>query len=67
MEKCLRAEAGNPRREWGMKVVRNRLKKKGWRERAKEVLGEVASEVTARSKIVRGLRPWRSPEVEWRI
>ena len=68
LEKCLRTDEGDPRREWGCRKVRKRLKRKGWRERAEEVLREVVPEGVGRVGFRWGGAPWKTLEnVSWDI
>lgn len=62
MEKCLRASENSPRRVWGLRVVRKRLVRNGWRECAKRLLGELLPEGVVRQRMVFGEPPWN----EWK-
>ena len=69
LERCLRADVGDPRREWGLSEVRQRLKSKdGWRKTAATLVEELVPEGTGRMAKQLGERPWRVWKgVEWMI
>ena len=67
LERCWRAEDGNPRRRWGLQTVRKRLLREGWREKAQALLRDVVPEGTERMRARMGGAPWREREVEWDI
>ena len=60
LEKCLRASEESLRREWGLRVVRKRLVRKGWRERAGELLNELLPDGVVRQRVMVGDAPWRT-------
>ena len=67
-EKCLRAEEGNPRREWGLRKVRERLVRRNWRTRAEKLLKELVPAEMERSRQRRGERPWKGWKgVKWDV
>ena len=67
MEKCLRAGAGDPRREWGLLHVRRRLvRRSDWRMVARELMSELVPDEVGRSGWMLGDQPWREwVGVEW--
>ena len=67
-EKCLRATEEEPRREWGLRSERRRLKRKDWRSVARELLESVMPEEVARMRKEMGEAPWKTWQgVEWDI
>ena len=60
LEKCLRAPEGSLRRVWGLKVMRKRLVRKGWRERASALLRELLPDGVLRQPVVFGDAPWNA-------
>ena len=66
MEKCLRAEEGDPRREWGLRRVRKRLVRRvDWRTCAGELMEKVIPPDVERTKCVEGRRPWEEWKGVW--
>ena len=59
MERCLRASEGSPRRGWGLRVVRKRLSREGWREQARTLLHDLLPEGVVRQRMVFGVAPWK--------
>ena len=69
LEKCLRAPEGDPRRAWGLSVVRRRLvRRTDWRTAASGLLREIVPEGVSRDGWWLGDCPWREwSDVEWLI
>ena len=69
LERCRRAEDGDPRRDWGLKEVRQRLvSKEGWRKTSSTLLGELVPGEVGRMAKVLGEKPWGVwKNVKWLI
>ena len=69
LERCRRASDDDPRREWGLRRVRERLKRRsGWRAVSERLLGELMPQEVARTVVVQGEKPWREWKgVQWWI